>query len=307
MINVLIAILLIVMVGHPVSAQGHDDHEREKSTHQEDSLKWTPELQKEFGIETQIARSGTIEKTRELPGEVEFHLDYLAHLTSRYSGIVKSIRKHVGDSVRKGDVLAVIESNDSLTNYQITAPISGVIFEKHLTLGESVPDSTEIFKIADTSHLWATFHVYSDLSPYVKKGDTVILQNKFGDTLKTKVSYVSPSLSTTTRTRQARANIETNSTKWSAGTFIRVLYPYQTSKGDIVIPKTALQKIDNKWAVFVKHDNEFELEFVEIGEEDANNVILTRGIKPGQEIVSKGSFVLKAELEKTSFGDGHGH
>lgn len=298
---------------NPLMAEdGHDEH-NEKEQHQEaeekhdDHIEWTKELQEEFGIRTVITGPGTIQKTRELPGEIDFHLDYLAHVTSRYSGVVKAIYKHVGDTVKKGEALAVVESNDSLTKYTIKAPISGVIFEKHLTIGESVPDSTEIFKIADTSHLWVDFHVYADLMSHVKVGTSMTIKNQNGNTLKTKVSYVAPSLSKDTRTQLARTDIRSHNSNWSAGMFVTVLYPLEEVKGDIVIPKTALQRIGDKWAVFVKDGDEVEPQFVSPGEEDATKVVILKGLHSGQEIISKGSFILKAELEKESFGDGHGH
>lgn len=306
--------LFISWIGlNPIMAEdGHDEH-NEKEQHQEteekhdDHIEWTKELQEEFGIQTVITGPGTIQKTRELPGEIDFHLDYLAHVTSRYSGVVKAIYKHVGDTVKKGESLAVVESNDSLTKYTIKAPISGVIFEKHLTLGESVPDSTEIFKIADTSHLWVNFNVFSNLSSKAKVETPITIQNSEGKTIKAKVSYVSPALSKETRTLKARADIRTRSSDWSSGMFVTVLYPLDSVKGAVVVPKSAIQRIGDKWAVFAKEGSEIEPHFVTLGEEDAENVIVLSGLQSGQEVISEGSFILKAELEKESFGDGHGH
>jgi cobalt-zinc-cadmium efflux system membrane fusion protein len=292
-------------------AEDDHDHENNHETTQEkkhdDHLEWTKELQEEFGIETTLAKSGAVQKTRELPGELEFHLDYLAHITSRYSGVVKRIYKHVGDTVKKGDVLAVLESNDSLTNYQVKAPLSGVIFEKHLTIGESVPDSTEIFKIADPTHLWVNFHVYADISSSVKVGTPIIIQNQNGDKLSAKIDFVSPMLSKSTRTRKARASIQATGSRWSSGQFVTVLFPLEIIKGDIVIPKSALQKIDDKWVVFVKEGQDIEPHLVTVGSEDTHNVVIEKGLNNDQVIVTKGSFILKAEFQKESFGDDHDH
>lgn len=309
---ILAATVMATLIGHPLLAQ--DDHEQHESgahseteEHHDEGIEWTESLQKEFGIETAIVGSGHVQIIRELPGEIDFHLDHLAHVTSRYSGVVKAIYAHVGEAVKKGAVLAVVESNDSLTNYQIKAPISGVIFEKHLTIGESVPDSTEIFKIADTSHLWVDFHAYSDISSRIKVGTLITIQNQMGNQLNSKISYVAPALSKETRTLKARAAIRSTTSDWASGMFVTVRVPLESLNGDVVIPKTALQRLGDEWIVFVKDAHDMKPQHVELGSEDENRVIVLKGLQKGQEIVSKGSFVLKAELEKESFGDGHGH
>jgi membrane fusion protein, heavy metal efflux system len=298
--KLIIALLLI-------SGMGQSSLMAEEAPEHNDHIEWTQALQDEFGIKTTIIGPGVVQKIRELPGELDFHLDYLAHVTSRYSGVVKAIYKHVGDTVKKGDVLAIVESNDSLTQYSVKAPISGVVFEKHLTLGESIPDSTEIFKIADTSHLWVNFNVFSNLSSKVKVGTPITIQNSEGKTIKAKVSYVSPVLSKETRTLKARADIRTRSSEWSSGMFVTVYYPLDSVTGTVVVPKSAIQRIGDKWVVFVKEGSEIEPHFVTLGEEDAENVIVLSGLQSGQEVISEGSFILKAEREKESFGDGHGH
>lgn len=308
-------LILLAIIGifitQPILAENDHHHEDNNGSiqeeHHDDHIEWTSELLKEFGIETTIVGPGIINRNRELPGEIDFHLDYLAHVTSRYSGVVKDIYKHVGDAVKKGDVLAVLESNDSLTNYQVKAPLSGVIFEKHLTIGESVPDSTEIFKIADPSHLWVNFHIYSDIASSVKVGSPITIQNESGDRLSATIDFVSPMLSKNTRTRKARSSIKIKNSQWSSGQFVTVLFPLERIKGDIVIPKSALQKVDDKWVVFVKENEEIEPRTVLIGQEDDLNVVVIQGLQTGQTIVTKGSFILKAEMQKESFGDGHNH
>lgn len=309
--QLIVSVIMSVFISHPffaAEAHGHvDSHVPPQEEHHDDHIKWTPELISEFGIETSVVGPGVIKRNRVLPGELDFHLDYLAHVTSRYSGVVKNIYKHVGDKVRKGEVLAVLESNDSLTNYRVKAPLSGVIFEKHLTIGESIPDSTEIFKIADPKHLWVNFHVYSDIASSAKIGNSILIQNENGDELPAVIDFVAPMLSKSTRTRKARASIQVTNTDWSSGMFVTVLFTSETIAGDIIIPKTALQKIDDKWVVFVKEGEKINPRKVVIGQEDDKNVLVKQGLQKDQIIITKGSFILKAELQKESFGDGHGH
>jgi cobalt-zinc-cadmium efflux system membrane fusion protein len=73
-----------------------------------------------------------------VPGEIEIPPDNLAHIHPRFPGMVKMVLKHIGDKVSEGEVLASIESNESLTEYQIRSLINGTIIEKHITRGEIV-------------------------------------------------------------------------------------------------------------------------------------------------------------------------
>ncbi len=67
---------------------------------------------KEFGIKIGSAGSGKIEEQLSLPGEVTANADRLVHVVPRLSGIVRDVRKNIGDYVGSGDVLAVLESRE---------------------------------------------------------------------------------------------------------------------------------------------------------------------------------------------------
>ena len=97
------------------SHDGHDEHSEEET-----KVHLDQKTMDEFDIRVDTAKSGWIKKTKLFPGEIAIHLDYLAHVTPRFPGVVKKIYRHIGEDVKKGDVLAVIESNDSLTPYKIT-------------------------------------------------------------------------------------------------------------------------------------------------------------------------------------------
>jgi cobalt-zinc-cadmium efflux system membrane fusion protein len=75
----------------------------------------------------------------------------------------------------------------------------------------------------------------------------------------------------------------------------------------ILVPKTALQTIDEKTVVFVEDEDGFEPRAVTVGRTNGTHVEIISGLKAGQKIVSAGAFTLKAQLAKGSFGDGHGH
>jgi cobalt-zinc-cadmium efflux system membrane fusion protein len=89
------------------SEEGQDDvREGEKIVHLEEAAV------KESGIETATAGPGTLQVHETLSGEIAFNSDSLAHIVPRVPGVVREVHKNLGDIVRTGDVLAVLESRD---------------------------------------------------------------------------------------------------------------------------------------------------------------------------------------------------
>lgn len=72
----------------------------------------TPEQAREAGITLETAGPARMKSVIEMPGEIALNADRTAHLVSRVSGVVTRVSKNLGDGVRKGDTLAVVESGE---------------------------------------------------------------------------------------------------------------------------------------------------------------------------------------------------
>lgn len=76
------------------------------------AIKLTAQQLSEFGIEVGSAGPGPLDVAIELPAEIAFNEDRLAHVTPRVPGIVTRVDKTLGDPVRAGDTLAVMQSRE---------------------------------------------------------------------------------------------------------------------------------------------------------------------------------------------------
>ena len=76
---------------------------------------------------------------------------------------------------------------------------------------------------------------------------------------------------------------------------------------EIIIPKTAIETIKGLPVVFAKDEHGFEPVNIRIGKENFEFVEIISGLKLGQQYIKKGGFILKAQMSKSSFGDGHNH
>ncbi|NOZ48280.1 MAG: HlyD family efflux transporter periplasmic adaptor subunit [Chlorobi bacterium] len=289
----------------------HDEEHGEEhgEKHEEELVvQLTDSEMKEFGIETSVAGEGNLQIHVNLPGEVIIPPDNLAHVHPRFPGMVKAVYKEIGDEVVKGEVLAIIESNESLVEYKMKSLIDGTIIEKHITRGEVVEDSEHGFVIADLTKLWVYLSVYQKDLPYVKIGQSVVISAGEGlPTVKAKISYISPVIDEITRTATARVELSGNNNVYKPGLFVTGSITTTNIRVSLSIPKTAIETLDNKPVVFVKTGEGFKPHEIKIGRKNDINVEVISGIKPGDVYVSKRGFTLKAELQKSEFGEGHGH
>jgi len=72
----------------------------------------TDQQMKQFGVETAVAGPGTLRLELTLPGEVAPNADRIAHVVPRVQGVVRDVRKNLGDTVRRGEIMAVLESRE---------------------------------------------------------------------------------------------------------------------------------------------------------------------------------------------------
>ena len=304
-------LLLPVLLAGCSRQETHDEYKEDEHTEEAEHrevIKLTNEEVKEFGIELSAAGPGQLEIHVSLPGEIIIPPDNLAHIHPRFPGMVKKVYKHIGDRVKKGETLAIIEANEALTEYEVKSLIDGTVVEKHLTLGEVVTDMDHGFVVANINTVWAILKLYQKDLPYVKTGQKVRISA--GPQLPqtdAKISYISPIIDEMTRTAEARVVLKNRKGYWKPGLFVNGITTTSDIKVNVLVPKTALEFFEDKNVVFVKTDEGFVPRPVRIGKKNETSVEILDGLKVGEIYVSKGGFTIKAELQKSEFGEGDGH
>ncbi len=307
---ILFAILSLVLLQCRSAEKPQTEPHAEAEEHHDDEaiVKLSVQEMKEFGVETAVAGPGKLQVHVNLPGEVVIPPDNLAHIHPRFPGIVKEVRKTVGDKVKKGETLAIIESNESMSDYALKSLIDGTVIEMHMTRGEMIDDNEHGFVVADLSKVWIYLQVYQKDLPYVRTGQTVIISAGKGlPEVRGTISYIAPIIDEITRTAEARVVLRNHNGLWKPGLFVTGRIVTENIQVDVAVPKTALETLDGKTVVFVQEDGGFQPQPVHTGRENDTVVEIVHGLKPGQTYVSKNGFVLKAELMKGEFEEGHGH
>ncbi|MCF7833047.1 MAG: efflux RND transporter periplasmic adaptor subunit [Candidatus Marinimicrobia bacterium] len=296
---------------------GHDKDENEHSASEPEIEAHENEIVLEqaaidmIHLTVEKAQYQTFHKMIILPGEVKANQDRLQHIYPRFSGCVCGMSASIGDVVKKGQFLASIQSNETLTNYDIVSSLDGTVIDKHFTIGENVKEDEEIFTIADLSDVWVEFDIYTKDMDYIKVGQELMIK-AVGLTRETIgfISYISPILDTQKRSLTARVVLPNEEGKWSPGIFVKGFVRIPTILEVIAVPNDAIQIVNEKEAVFIPvpdEENTFIPVYVRTGESDMTYTIITSGIKLNDEIVTRGAFELKAKLVTSSLGGHAGH
>ncbi len=312
-----ICIFLLTMTPVALFAEGEHDNvnqsEQTADTKHNDGdedhgevVQLTPSELDEFEIELSTASSGIFRKEIVVPGEVAVNYDKLAHIAPRFPGVVKKVNKHLGEKVKTGDVLAVIESNEGLVPYEIKSLSDGVVIEKHITIGEVSTEDVSAFVITDLDTVWVNFSIYQMHLPYVKVGQKMIISS--GKEYKEAtgvISYLSPIVDEHTRTATARVVIPNLNRDWRPGLFVEGRIVIDEELVSLLVPKSSLQKFEGNDVIFVSTPKGFKPVKVKIGRVNKNSAEILSGLVVGQKYASKGAFTIKAELKKSSLSDSH--
>lgn len=286
---------------------GHEDEHEHPSGIVE--LDWSSATK--AGVIIVLAAPGTIKNSLSLNAEVALNGDTIVHVSPRFPGVVKRVEKNLGDSVKAGELLAVIQSNESLTTYEIRAEVNGTIIEKDATRGEFVRDDKVLFVIADLTSVWINAAVYPENLKDVSVGREVIISSRSVEgSTRSFISYLRPSLSELTRTALIRMVLPNTDRKWLPGMFVRADVLFDPVPVPLVVPTSAVKRIANEYVVFVKAngpdgDEGFQRREVEAGASDGEFTEILSGLKPGEEVAAGNTFILKAELGKGSAAHEH--
>lgn len=263
----------------------------------------------EFGIELSTAGPGTIATTVELPGEIRPNQDRVAHIVPRFPGIVKSVSKTVGDEVKQGDVLATVESSESLSVYSVKSLLEGMVIQRHVAIGESVTTEREIFVVADLRDVWVDFQAFQKHIPLLALGQRIHISAGHGlPEAEAMVSYISPVVDEATRTATVRAVLPNERGEWRPGLFVTGRVETASHDVPIAVPMSAIQTVGEIPVVFVREEEDaFEPRPLHLGRSGPHFVEVTSGLSAGESYVSAGAFTLKAELQRGELGDGDGH
>lgn len=265
----------------------------------------TSEAAEQGGIAIATAGPATIGDTRELFGTVELNPSARSEIRGQFPGRVVSVTKQVGDTVRSGELLARIESSESLQTYPVYSTVSGVVAERGGNPGDMTHDAP-LYVITNPSATTVVFNIFPRDLGIIRPGMRVEVQSQDGravgaTTLGQYLAEGNPQAGTAL----VRAAIS------NRGGWIR---PGMTMRGRVIINAEtvplavrteAIQPFRDFQVVYARYGDEYEVRTLQLGRRGAEYTEVLSGIEPGTPYVTEGSFLVRADVEKS--GASHDH
>ena len=252
------------------------------------------------GVTLAEAAGATLTDTLAFNGILRANQEAVVQVTPRFPGIAKSIQKRIGDKVARDDLLAAIESNQSLTVYELKAPIAGTVIERQISLGEYASEQKPAFVVADLSSIWVDLSIYRQDLRRVRLGDEVLIDPDDGrGEIKGAISYMAPIGSSETQTALARVVLPNPDGRLRPGLFVTARLILAARNVAVAVRRSAIQTLESRTIVFVREDGDkIEARPVELGDSDPKFVEIRAGLSAGERYVAENSFVVKAEMGK---------
>ncbi|MFM6958217.1 MAG: efflux RND transporter periplasmic adaptor subunit [Acinetobacter sp.] len=204
-------------------------------------------------------------------------------------------------------------SSSSNGRYTLTAPISGVISNKDIVIGENVQLADQLFTIDQLDQLWLEFVLPTMANINVQPNQQIRFKSlQTGNIFNAQVQSLTTEADAQTGRLQIRAKVLSNATELRPNLMVNVELQAGSKSSVIRVSSEAIQQVEGKDVVFVAQTNQnkgfdFKAVPVQIGQrtQDGQWVEITQGLSAGQSYVAVGSFLLKSELEKGEAEHGH--
>lgn len=257
---------------------------------------------KQSGITTAVAGAGNLQQNLKLYGHVLPDPVRVSHIQARYPGVIRAVKVTIGSQVKAGDVLASVESNESLRQYNLTAPISGTIIERHANPDEFTGEKT-LFTLVDYSQLEVDLQAFPTHANKLKVGQPVALHA--GELrANSKIEYLTPH-GEGAATLVAHAPLDNSDSRWTPNQAVEAQVSIAQIPVALMIDNRALQGFRDWQVVFIQVGDTYEIRPLELGQTDGQFTEVLGGLNSGDRYVVDNSYLLKADLEKS--GASHDH
>jgi len=197
-------------------------------------------------------------------------------------------------------VRALSSPSQIVSTIVVPAPITGVITSRSANLGQVVAMGQELLSVTDLSEVWVVGDLYEqDFKTVTVGSEATIMTPAYPDLmLRGRVSYIDPRVDPQARTAKARIEVPNSDGRLRLGMYVTVSFTTPAGSA-VVVPRSAVQAIGNRQVVFVPvagGDGKFIQRQVRLGSPIGDTYAVLSGLKPGETVVTEGSFFLRAEI-----------
>ena len=228
------------------------------------------------------------------------------------------------------------EQSGLSNRYELRSPLTGIVLQQQLTVGQNVEQKDVLFTVADLSAVWVTAAVYEKDIATIHKGTSALIEFQKPDdsttSLPGQIDYIGQQVDQQTRTVPVRITVINRQEPHASqgyllrpGLFTTVRFITARRAAAVTLPIDAVQELNGQTVAFIqvlpgnaeientdpagngRHPGKpvytFEPRVVTLGMNDGKLTEIVKGLKAGERVVVRNAFLLKSELEKERIGD----
>jgi len=287
---------------------GEHGHDEEGEGHEEGVVELDHEAQEMIQLETEKAEKRIVERRLKVFGKIAKDTEEHSYVTAE-EGIIEKIHVDLGTTVEKGNPLLTIRKSDG-SSQEIVAEIPGVILAIYVKPNDQADRLKSLMSIVNIDKLRVTVDVYEKDISFVEVGQKAQVESIGfpGKKFSGEVVYISPQVEEESQAIKVRMDVDNSGHLLRLGMFVSAELIDGSDQKVLAAPQSAVQELNGEDIVFVMEDeNKFALREVTLGQSFGDYVEVRNGVKESEQVVTQGSFNLKSEQAKESFGDGHAH
>ncbi len=201
--------------------------------------------------------------------------------------------------------LAKLASGTTVTaTVTIPAPLDGVVTTRDANVGLNVDPSVPLFTVTDLSTVWVVGDLNERDLSLVRLGSPAIITTTALPGLRRAgtISYIDPQIKVETRTAQLRVEIANPDRQLRLGMYVDVEVGEGNTGMAVGVPRSAVQVVGDRSVVYVAtpaQPGQFVERVVKTGSTAGDVIEILSGVKAGELVVTKGSFAVRAEAERS--------
>ncbi|WP_153138809.1 efflux RND transporter periplasmic adaptor subunit [Paraburkholderia agricolaris] len=238
--------------------------------------------------------------------------DWLApqeeYLTLKRSGMDSSMLDAARARMRAmsipDDVVANLDrTGNAQTHVVLSSPETGVVSELNVRDGAMVTPGQTLAKVAGLSTLWLIVEIPESLALSVQPGMTAdaAFAGDPSQHFKGRIREILPGINTSSRTLQARLEIDNAAFKLTPGMLMRVRVAAQKPASRLLVPSEAVIATGKRTVVIVRNaDGRLQPVSVTVGKDVGEQTEVLSGLTDGDRVVASGQFLIDSEASLKS-------
>lgn len=206
--------------------------------------------------------------------------------------------------VSESEIESIEREEKTPKKIAIRSRFSGTVLERNVEQGDYVEATTALYQLADLSTVWVQIDAYESDLAYLAVGKTVLIEIESmpGESFVGEVAFIDPVVDPDTRTARVRVEVDNAQRRLRPGMFAQAVVEADVESGPRppVVPASAVLFTGRRSVVYVAvpgRHGRYALREVRLGARAGPVYPVLAGLSEGEEVVTRGAFVLDADLQ----------